>query len=129
MQLRKSVCQIIEEESTQIWDMLFDGACSKEAVGVGVVPVSPTQECIHLSFKLTFRVTNNIVEYEALILGLNAAKEMGIKGLKVFADADLIIQKVNKTFQEKHPRLKAYKDEVWKLKDSFNSFNISKSLE
>ena len=52
-------------------------------------------------------------------------KEMGIKGLKVFGDADLIIQQVNKTFQDKHPRLKAYKDEEWRLKDSLNDFIIS----
>jgi len=58
-------------------------------------------------------------------LGLNDAKEMGIKGLKVFGDADLIIQQVNKNFQAEHPRLKAYRDEVWKLKGSFNSFSIS----
>ena len=32
---------------------------------------------------------------------------------------------MNKTFQVKHPRLKAYRDEVWKLKGSFNSFSIS----
>jgi len=37
-------------------------------------------------------VTNNIEKYKALILGLNPAKEMGIKGLKVFGDVDLIIQ-------------------------------------
>lgn len=125
MQLRKPVFQITEEEDPQIWNIFFDGACSKEAVGVGVVLVFPTRECIHLSFNLTFQVTNNIAEYEALILGLKAAKEMGIKGLKVFGDADLIIQQVNKTFQAKHPRLKAYIDEVWKLKGSFNSFSVS----
>jgi len=87
--------------------MFFDGACSRETIGAGVDLVSPTQECIHLYFKLTFQVKNNIPEYEALILCLNAAKEMGIKGLKVFGDADLIIQQVNKTFQVKHPSLKA----------------------
>ena len=58
-------------------------------------------------------------------MGLSAAKEMGIKGLKVFGDAYLIIHQVNKIFQAKHPRLKAYRDEVWRLKDSFNNFNIS----
>jgi len=60
MQLKNSVYQIREEEGRKIWDMFFDGACSKEATGVGVVLMSPTQECIHLSFKLTFQVTNNI---------------------------------------------------------------------
>lgn len=91
MQLRKLVCQSTKEEGPQIWDMFFDGACSKEATGAGVVLVSHTQECIHLSFELTFQFINNIANYEALILGLNAAKEMGIKGLEVFGDADLII--------------------------------------
>jgi len=45
-------------------------------------------------------------------MGLSATKEMGIEGLKVFGDADLIIQQVNKAFQAKHPRLNAYRDEV-----------------
>jgi len=105
--------------------MFFDGACSKETAGAGVVLVSPEQESTHLSFKLTFQVTNNIAEYEALTLDLNAAKDKGIRNLKVFGDADLIIQQVNKTFQAKHPRLKAYKDEVWRLRDCFDDFCIS----
>jgi hypothetical protein len=50
---------------------------------------------------------------------------MGIKGLKVFGDADLIIQQVNSTFQEKQVKLKAYMDEVWKIRDSFSIFDIS----
>ena len=64
--------------------MFFDGACSRETAGVGVVLISPKQERTHLSFKLAFQVTNNIAEYEALILGLNAAKDRGIRNIKVF---------------------------------------------
>ena len=60
-----------------------------------------------------------------MILGLNDAKGMGIKSLKVFGDADLIVQQINKNFQAKHPRLKAYRGELWRLKDSFNNFSIS----
>jgi len=105
--------------------MFFDGACTKETVGAGVVLVSPQQETIQLSLKLVFQVTNNIAEYEALLLGLHAAKDRGIKNLKVFGDADLIIQQVNKTFQAKHPRLRAYRDEVWRVKVFFDFFYIS----
>ena len=43
----------------------------------------------------------------------------------MFGDVDLIIQQVNKTFEARHARLKAYRSEVWKLKYSFNSFTIS----
>ena len=105
--------------------MFFDGACLRETAGVGVVLIFPKPESTHLSFKLTFQVTNNITEYEALILGLNAAKDRGIKNIKVFRDVDLIIPQPNKLFQAKHLRLKTYRDEVWRLKDSFDNFCIS----
>ena len=105
--------------------MFFDGACSKETTGVGVVLIPPEQKSTQLSFKLAFQVTNNITEYEALILGLNVAKDRGIRNLKVFGDADLIIQQVNRAFQAKHPRLKACRDEVWRLRNSFYDFCIS----
>ena len=35
-------------------------------------------ESISLMYKLDFVTTNNTTEYEALILGLKAAKDMGI---------------------------------------------------
>jgi ribonuclease HI len=61
--------------------MFFDGACTRESDEAGIVIISPSKETTHLSFKLDFKVTNNIAEYEALILGLNEAKDMSIKNL------------------------------------------------
>lgn len=88
----------MEEQGNQVLDMFFDGACSSGIARAGVVLISPKQERTHLSFKLTFQVTNNIAEYEALILGLSTAKDRWIINIKVFGDVDLIIQQVNKTF-------------------------------
>ena len=87
--------------------------------------ISPSKETIHLSYKPYFKTTNNIVEYGALLLGVKAAKEMGIMCMKIFGDEELIIYYVNNTFQAKNVRLKAYKDEVWKLRDSFMFFELS----
>jgi ribonuclease HI len=117
--------QQTDEKGAPVWTMCFDGASTKDSIGVGVVLISPLEEAMHLSFKIDLKITNNIVEYEVLILGLNIAKEMGIKGLKVFGYADLIIKQVNSTFQAKRVRLKAYRDEVWKIRDSFSIFGIS----
>jgi ribonuclease HI len=72
--------------------MFFDGASSREGVGARVVLVSPVQEIISLSYKLEFEATNNVAEYEALVLGLRAAKGMGIKEISVFGDVELIVQ-------------------------------------
>jgi hypothetical protein len=73
--------------TTSVWKMFFDGASSKDVAGAGVVLVSPAQEAISLSYKLEFEATNNVAEYEALVLGLRAAKDMGIKEISVFGDA------------------------------------------
>ena len=105
--------------------MYFGGASSRNGKGVGIVLKSPLSHVFKFVYRLEFEATNNVVEYEALLLGLNAAKDRGIRNIKVFGDADLIIQQVNKTFQAKHPRLKAYRDEVWRLKDSFDYLCIS----
>ena len=72
--------------------MYFDGASTQSLAGVGVVLISPSKENIHLSYKLDFKTTNNIAEYEALLLGVKVAKEMGIMCMRIFGDVDLIIQ-------------------------------------
>jgi ribonuclease HI len=106
--------------------MFFDGASSKEGACAGVIFVSPSQETIYLSYKLEFETTNNVAEYEALVLGLRVAKDMGIEELLVFGDVELIVHQIKNIYQTKHPRLISYRNEVWDLVDSFfPSFNIS----
>jgi ribonuclease HI len=112
--------------NTYVWKMFFDGASYKEGVGVGVVFISPTQEIISLSYKLEFETTNNVAEYEALVLGLRDAKDMRIEEITVFGDAELIVHQVKNLYQAKHPKLRTYRNEVWDLVDSFLlAFNIS----
>jgi ribonuclease HI len=72
--------------------MFFDGASSKDGAGAGIVFVSLAQETIPLSYKLEFEATNNVAEYGALVLGLRVVKDMAIKDITVFGDAELIIQ-------------------------------------
>jgi ribonuclease HI len=67
--------------------MFFDRASSREGAGAGVFFVSPAQEIVSLSCKLEYETTNNVAEYEALVLGLRFAKEMGIQEVAVFKDA------------------------------------------
>jgi hypothetical protein len=75
-----------------IWKMFFDGASSREGASARVFFVSPAQETISLSYKLEPEATNNVAEYEALVLGLKAAKEMGIHEVAVFEDEELVVQ-------------------------------------
>jgi ribonuclease HI len=101
LQIRKqpTINQELPPPTTSVWKMFFDGASSSIGAGAGVVFKSPSQETISLSYKLEFEVTNNVAEYEALVLGLRAAKEMGIREVAVFGDAELIVQQVKKVYQ------------------------------
>ena len=73
----------VEEDVTLEEDvnitLFFDGSKCEQGQGAGVVFHTPQGIPIPLSFKLDFPCTNNNVEYEALILGLQATIAMGIK--------------------------------------------------
>ena len=71
--------------------MHFDGAFSIAGKGVGIVIESPSHKEFNFSYRLEFNATNNVVEYEALLLGLEVCKDKGIKKLEVKGDSDLII--------------------------------------
>jgi hypothetical protein len=81
--------------STGVWKMFFDGASSYFGARARELLVAPdNQFIIPFSYRLKWNVdhTNNICEYEALVLGLEAARRMKIKNLEVFGDAKLIVK-------------------------------------
>ncbi|KAL0411032.1 UNVERIFIED_CONTAM: hypothetical protein Slati_3692900 [Sesamum latifolium] len=60
-------------EVTPYWKMYFDGASHKEGAGAGVIFITSDGEVFPYSFTLTQNCSNNVVEYQALILGLEMA--------------------------------------------------------
>jgi ribonuclease HI len=82
---------------------------------------------IPFSYRLQFDIdyTNNVCEYEALILGLEAARKLKIKHLIVYGDAELIVKQIKQQYQAKHPRMRSYRNCAWDLIENFFlSFNI-----
>ncbi len=74
-----------------IWTLKFDGTSTSTSSRAGIVLIREDGETIAKSFKLDFSYSNNASEYEAYIIGLAIAHEMGIKHLKVIGDSNLII--------------------------------------
>ena len=71
--------------------MYFDGSSTFQGGGIGVVLRSLGKEHT-FAYKLCFPCSNNEAEYEALLVGLKAARRLGIKRLKIFGDSELIIR-------------------------------------
>jgi ribonuclease HI len=73
---------------------------------------------------LVFSCTNNIAEYEALLLGLQKLKEMGIRRAVLKTDSQVISGHVDKSSKARDPKLEKYLDVVRMLEASFEGFSI-----
>jgi ribonuclease HI len=62
------------------WGLYFDGSVCSKGQGVGCVLVSPSGVYIDLPIRLEFACTNNQVEYESLLHGLEFLRDLGGKG-------------------------------------------------
>uniref|UniRef100_A0A2N9HKR9 Uncharacterized protein n=1 Tax=Fagus sylvatica TaxID=28930 RepID=A0A2N9HKR9_FAGSY len=99
---------IAEHLAQFMWKMYFDGASNRHGSGIGILLVSPTDSHIPISIKLQFSTTNNMAEYEACILGLEAAISLGIKVLEVYGDSALIIRQAQKKWKVKEEKLQPH---------------------
>jgi ribonuclease HI len=115
----------IEEEKLDWWVMYFDGAvnvCGNRA-GAMIIPLDKKQYPV--SIKLQFGCTNNTVEYEACILGLEAALEMNIKKIDVYGDLMLIICQIKREWQTKEEKLRPYQEYLSKLAREFEEIEFT----
>ena len=118
---------IVEEDKVKNdwWIMYFDGAVNVSGNGAGAVIISPDKKQYPVSIKLQFECTNNTAEYEACILGLEAALEMKIKKLDVYGDSMLIICQVKGEWQTKEEKLIPYQQYLSKLTEGFDEIDFT----
>ena len=88
--------------------MHFDGASNQNGCGVRVILVAPDGTHIPISAKLQFNVTNNAAEYEACIMGLEAALALGVQKLRVYGDSSLIINQISGKWKVRSESLAPY---------------------
>ena len=73
---------------------------------------TPPSNTLSSSF---FLVINNEVEYEALIIDLKLAKELGTPALQVFSDSQLVVDQVNEESEARDPSMIKYLVKVQEL--------------
>jgi ribonuclease HI/probable phosphoglycerate mutase len=92
--------------------------------GAGAVITDPGDRVLWEGRAYLGRCTNNIAEYQALILGLKGALDRGIKHLDVYLDSELLANQVNGTYRVKNENLKGLMREVRGLLSSFASVEV-----
>jgi hypothetical protein len=103
------------EETTkdvEAWMVFCDGSWGTFAAGATAVLIAPSKVRICYEVKLDFSCTNNIAEYEALLLGLRKLKAMGIRRAILKTDSQVISGHVEKSSKTRDPKLEKYLDAV-----------------
>ncbi|XP_020243371.1 uncharacterized protein LOC109821605 [Asparagus officinalis] len=88
----------VAQEVMQVWKLFFDSASrvnphSAITAGVGVVFISLNSHVIPRGFSLIEPCTNNVAEYNALLLGMQFAEELNIQHLEAYGDSQLIVNR------------------------------------
>ena len=63
---------------------------------------------VRLAFSDRHPATNNIVEYEACILGLETTLELEIRQMKVFGDSNLVLRQIQGEWKTRDVKLWPY---------------------
>lgn len=106
---------LVEEVKYKVWTLYFYGSKFLQGVGANSILVSPKFGIITMTNKLNFYCTNNMAEYEALVLRLKALINLGVKKLQIYDDSQVIINQINKIYNTKDENLQAYKDLVTRM--------------
>jgi hypothetical protein len=84
-------------KDTEAWTVFCDGSWGTFVAGAAAVLVAPSRVKTCFAVKLDFSCTNNISEYEALLLGLRKLRAMGIRRAILKTDSQVIAGHVDKS--------------------------------
>ena len=92
--------------------------------GAGAVVLDPRGRVLARVGKFLGKQTNNVAEYEGVILGLKSAKELGATEVEVRADSLLLIRQLEGAYQVKYAALKALHAKAKQLLRSFERVDL-----
>jgi ribonuclease HI len=118
-----------DEPAEKVWPIHYDGAWCHAGAGAAAVITSPTgvkhRYAACLSFALeSDRCTNNVAEYEAVILGLRKLRALGVTTCIIKTDSKVVAGQVEKEYSAKDTALMQYLTAVRSLERQFKGFTL-----
>jgi ribonuclease HI len=118
-----------DEPAEKVWTIHCHGAWCHKGAGAAAVITSPTgvkhRYAACLSFALeSDRCTNNVAEYEAVILGLRKLRALGVTTYIIKTDSKVVAGQVEKEYSAKDPALMPYLTAVRSLERQFKGFTL-----
>jgi ribonuclease HI len=113
-------------ESQKAWVVMVDGAArgNPGQAGCGAAIYDENGVVVRQLSRYLGRTTNNVAEYEALLMGLEALLELGRRQIVVQSDSELLVRQLNGQYRVKDEKLKVLFHRAITLLRQFDSYRI-----
>jgi len=101
-----------------------DGSSDRRNAGAGIVTEGSSDFSVDHSLQFKFKASNNQAEYEALIVGLRLAKDLGARKLRCNTDLRLVVGQVQGEYQVKDDLLLQYYHKVVEAMKEFEEVTL-----
>ena len=110
-----------------VWSLYCDGASrgNPGEAGAGAVLIDAFGDIRVQYGEYLGQATNNVAEYQALLLGLTMAQNLGVKKIKVFADSELLVRQINGQYRVKAAHLQPLWQEARQALQAFETHSIA----
>jgi ribonuclease HI len=92
--------------------------------GIAAILMPPKGPKLRYAARLEFLTTNNIAEYEVMLLGLRKLRALGVIRCIIRSDSQVIVGHVEKEFTTKEPELVKYLAAVRRMEKHFSDFTF-----
>ncbi|KAL2240957.1 UNVERIFIED_CONTAM: Retrovirus-related Pol polyprotein from transposon opus [Sesamum indicum] len=92
----------------EVWMLHVDGSSNANNGGAGILIEGTGGMEIEVAVRLSFPITNNEAEYEALLLSLELALEAGAQILEVYTDSQLVAMQIEGIYETKEKSMTEY---------------------
>ncbi|MEX0806390.1 MAG: ribonuclease HI family protein [Candidatus Binatia bacterium] len=108
------------------WLLMVDGASrgNPGEAGCGAAICTADGTVVKELSRYLGRATNNVAEYEGLLMGLEALVQMGVKKVRVQSDSQLLVRQLTGAYRVKDEKLKILFMKATRLLSQFDSSRI-----
>ena len=106
-ELFREAAGLYRDRGEGFWLLRCDGASrgNPGPAGAGMVLFDPQGRLQANQGRYLGETTNNVAEYQALLLGLEEARKIEVQKLRIFADSELMVKQLTGRYRVKSPHL------------------------
>ena len=116
-----------DEMKEKPWEMMCGEAYCNDGASTSAILILPSGIKLRYDVRLSFEGhTNNVAEYEGLLLGLRKARALGARRLIIKTDSELIANQIGKSYKATNLEMAKYLKTVRSMEKYFFGFRVKR---